>query len=132
MAIYDFRCMKCDKIDIDVMLPMSHRNSELPRCCDQSMSYHISSPPMVHWRDPLIAPFRAIGTKDAPVITSTRQYREYMKRNDLVDANDLYTPPSRSSEAEERAEMQASIDQITPDAQQAEQMEASGILDTSE
>lgn len=130
MPVYDFRCMKCDTMEEDVILPITHTKGEIPRCCGGRMNYHIGKPPMVVWRDPNIEPFRAVGTKDAPVITSARQNREYMARNNLVDANDLYEPPSQDSEMREIAEGQAAIDAITPNATQAEQMEASGLLDT--
>lgn len=127
MPLYDFRCSKCDTIKEDVVLPITHRSSEKPRCCNETMNYFISTVPMVMWKDPNIEPFRAVGTKDAPIISSMKENREYMARNGLVDANDLYDPPTQAQQQEAIAEAQASIDAITPNAQQAEQIKKMGL-----
>lgn len=127
MSIYDFKCKKCDRIREDVALPISHRSSDRPMCCDTLMNYYITSAPMVTWKDPQIEPFRFGAVKGAPIVTSTRQRRDLMERNDLIDANDLYKPPSHRDKMEANAAAQESIDSITPDAQQAEQLQEMGL-----
>ena len=127
MSIYDFKCHKCDRIREDVTLPISHRSSERPMCCDTLMNYYITSAPQVVWKDPQIEPFRFRAVKGAPIVTSTRQRRDIMERNDLIDANDLYDPPSQTEQMRENAKMQESINAITPDAQQAEQLQEMGL-----
>ena len=126
MAIYDFRCGECGTIKTNVVLPITHRNSELPRCCDEAMNYHISSVPMVMWNDPQIEPFRFSAVKGAPIVSSMRERRELMKRHDLVDANDLQMP-TMQQQMSDHAKAQESIDAITPDAQQKEQLQAMGL-----
>lgn len=127
MAIYDFKCGKCQRLKVDVVMPISHRSSERPMCCDQLMNYYITSVPMVMWKDPIIEPFKPVATANAPVITTTRQHRDYMKRNDLVDANELFTPPTREEEMAAVAEAQESIAAITPTAEQKQQLKESGL-----
>jgi len=91
------------------------------------MNYYITSAPQVVWKDPQIEPFRFTSVKGAPMVTSTRQRRELMREHDLVDANDLYDPPSQTQQMKESAKMQESIDAITPDAQQQEQLADMGL-----
>jgi hypothetical protein len=91
------------------------------------MNYYITSVPMVMWKDPIIEPFKPVATANAPVITTTRQHRDYMKRNDLVDANELFTPPTREEEMAAVAEAQESIAAITPTAEQKQQLKESGL-----
>ena len=52
-----------------------------------------------------------------------------MERNDLIDANDLYKPPTQQEQVRENEEMQETINAITPNEQQEDQMKASGILE---
>jgi hypothetical protein len=127
MAIYDFRCMKCDHIDENVSMPITHMREDLPWHCGQRMSYHISQPPSVHWKDPVIEPFRAIATKDRPIITTLKQNREYMAKHDLIDANDFGPPPSHLDQARDNAEMQRSIDAVTPTGEVAAKMAEQGL-----
>jgi hypothetical protein len=129
MAIYDFKCSKCERIDEDVILSITHLNSELPLCCDTIMGYHITKPPSVHWVDPVIEPFRSIATKDKPIISTTKERREYMARNDLLDANDVCEPPSDAQQKQAREEMQDSIDAITPSGAIKEDLEKRGLTD---
>jgi hypothetical protein len=91
------------------------------------MRYYITTPPIVSWKDPMIDAFRPVATKNAPVISSMKEHREYMARNDLVDANDLYAPPSATEDREIQAEAQASIDAISPTAEQNQQLQESGL-----
>ena len=96
-------------------------------CCDNLMNYYITSAPMVMWKDPIIEPFKPVATANAPVISTMRQHRDYMDRNDLVDANELYTPPTHEDQMATNAEAQASIDAITPTAEQNQQLKESGL-----
>ena len=127
--LYDFKCKKCERIKENVLLRITHTPDQLPICCDQSMRYHITTPPLVHWTDPVIEPFRAIATKDMPIISTTRENREYMARNNLIDANELGAPPSHEDQKAENAGMQASIDAISPDTDTAKKMDQQGMFD---
>lgn len=130
MPIYDFKCDTCEKKVLNRILRITHTEDELPTCCNRTMGYYITRAPMVHWIDPVIEPFRAIATKDQPVITTTRQNREYMARNGLVDANDVVCkPPSNVDQENEVAEMQQTIDEITPKGELAHEMKDRGLLD---
>lgn len=127
MPMYDFKCGKCEHIKSNVLLRITHAKDDLPVHCGQPMGYHITQPPLVHWVDPVIEPFRSVATKDKPVITNTRERREYMKRNDLVDANDL-KPPTVEEEQQIRAKVKESIDKISPTAEQHAKLERQGLL----
>ena len=127
MAIYDFKCSACQKIDVDVSLPISHVKGDLPSCCGHKMNYYITSPPSVIWKDPTIDAFRPIATPNAPLITSTKQNREYMARNDLVDANDHFAPPTHKEQMLAREEARESIEAISGNTQQKEQLHEQGI-----
>jgi hypothetical protein len=95
------------------------------------MGYYVTQPPLVHWRDPLIEPFRAIATADQPVITTAKQNRDYMERNDLISANDCGPPPTNAEQQAMVAEMKESIDKITPTVAQEARMKEDGIMDPS-
>ena len=129
MPTYDFKCSKCGQIDENIIMPITHQKEDLPWHCGQRMSYHITQAPMVSWTDPVIEPFRnpaaKRGDKDA-VITSTKQRREFMEKNNLVDAND-FKPPTRQEQAETHAKTLKSIEAVTPTKRQADQMKSDGI-----
>jgi len=91
------------------------------------MNYYITSPPSVIWNDPIIEPFRPVATPDAPVISTMKEHREYMARNELVDANDSFAPPTAYEEKLVREEAQESIDAISGTAEQKEQLHEQGI-----
>jgi hypothetical protein len=99
------------------------------------MGYHITQAPMVHWNDPVIEPFRAIATKDRPVITSTKQNREYMARHDLVDANEVVEAvPTHIEQEETHKEVLESIAAITPTGDESatiDEMKSQGLMDPS-
>lgn len=134
MAIYDFRCMKCDQIDENISMPISHQREDLPWHCGQRMSYHISKAPSVHWIDPVIEPFRNPAaprdTKDSVILTSS-QRRAFMEKNDLIDANDL-VKPTHEEQAETHKEVMRTIDEITPTKDQEAQMKHDGLMAPSE
>jgi hypothetical protein len=131
MAIYDFRCKKCNSVVLDKHLPIAHLPMDLPLCCNEHMTYYITKAPMVHWKDYDLpgGGFIPTSTRNAPPITTLKQNQEYMKRNNLIDANQLFKPPTQSEESKERATMQATIDQITPNEKQKAQLKSDGILD---
>lgn len=129
MPIYDFKCENCEDIKRDVALSIKHELGDIPVCCGFPMDYYISRPPMVHWVDPVIEPFRAIATKDRPIIRTTRENREYMKRNGLIDANELGSPPTNAEQEAAVAEIQKSIEAITPTGHVADEMKKRGMLD---
>ena len=131
MPNYDFKCKGCGKLKLDVHLPIAHMPIDLPKCCDGHMEYFITSAPMVHWKDYDLPDggFKSVATPGREVITSMKQKREYMKRNDLLDANDIVKPPTADEERKTRAEVQASIDAITPTKAQEQEIKAKGLLD---
>ena len=127
MAIYDFKCMKCQRIFEDVVLPMTHRKSDIPLCCEARTAYHITKAPSVVWKDPTIPAFRPVATENAPVISTMKEHREYMARNELVDANDTFSPPTQKEQRLAREEAKESIDAMSGTAQQKEQLREQGI-----
>jgi hypothetical protein len=129
MAIYDFKCGSCGTIKSDVILSITHTPEDRPKCapCDCYYDYYITSVPMVMWTDPIIEPFRTLAGKKPEVISTTRQRREFMARNDLVDANERYSAPTIQEERAEIAEKQATIDAITPTPEQSLQLKAAQI-----
>lgn len=131
MPTYDFKCGICEREQLNVLLRITHDDADKPNCCDQPMGYHITTPPMVHWKDPLIEPFRAVGVPGKPVVTSTKQNRELMARHDLVDANDLGPPPTHLDDLKVQSEVRESIAAITPDAETSDKMAKQGLLDPS-
>ena len=134
MAIYDFKCKKCGHITEDVVMPMTHEKDDLPWHCEERMSYHITSAPMVHWKDYDLPDggFIAHSHPDRPVITSVKQNKDFMERNNLLDANEVFKPPTREEDQAIVAEMQGSIDAISPTEAQRRQMKDDGILDIVE
>ena len=133
MAVYDFRCMKCDHIEKDVHMPITHQREDLPFHCGDRMSYHITQAPMVSWIDPVIEPFRnpaaVRGTPDS-VISSTKQRREFMAKNDLVDGND-FKPPTSQEHNENHIKAMKEIAAITPTAEQSDRLMVEGILNNN-
>ena len=127
MPRYDFKCHTCEKITKDVILPITHREGDTPVCCDEDMRYHITSPPQVMWKDPNIDAFRHVGIKGSPVVSSMKEHRECLARNDIVDANDLFDPPSVAEQKRSQAEAQESIDSITPTVEQKRQLQVDGL-----
>ena len=72
--------------------------------------------------------FRAYSMPGAPVITTLKQNRDLMERNNLLDGNDLGTPPTKAEQMKHHNEVVLpTLDSITPTAKQAAQMKASGI-----
>lgn len=131
MPMYDFKCALCGNVAENVHLQITHESKDRPLCCHEPMAYHITSVPMVHWVDPVIQPFRSIATKDRPVITTTKQNREYMKRNGLVDANEVVgKPPTKAEQMEHHAKVVASIEAVTPSKEQSAMLRERGLLDT--
>ena len=127
MPQYDFRCSECGEMRQNVLLRITHDDCDKPHCCDKPMDYHITTPPLVHWVDPVIEPFRAVATKDMPVISTTRQNREYMKRHDLVDANEIAKPPTKEEHAKTKKAIKKSIEAITPSKEVAGRMAEKGL-----
>ena len=52
-----------------------------------------------------------------------------MAENDLVDSNDLITPPTHEEQMDTHADVVKSVAAITPDSAQKQQMKDDGILD---
>lgn len=131
MPTYDFRCKKCHEMVLDKILPIAHLPVDLPMCCDEHMTYYITSAPFVHWKDYDLpgGGFKAVSVRDGPVITTKKQNEEFMKRNNLLDANEVFSPPTQEEEKRIRAEAQGTIDAITPNEQQKAQLKADGLLD---
>jgi hypothetical protein len=135
MAIYDFKCHECGTIEENVILPIAHVVEDRPRCCDEPMLTHITQSPLVHWKDYILPDggFKAYSMPGAPVITSLKENRELMERHNLIDGNDLGTPPTKAEQmAEHNEKVLPSIGKITPTAQQAAQLQAQGLMDSVE
>lgn len=128
MPTYDFQCGVCKHEKHNVLLRITHDEDDRPQCCDHPMEYLITKPPSVHWIDPVIEPFRHIATPDKPVITTTRQNREYMKRHNLVDMNDV-KPPSDAEHERTLREANESIAKITPSKEVSDKMRDQGLTD---
>lgn len=123
MAIYDFKCGFCGLIERDVVLPMSHTERDRPSCCGFRMTTHITSAPMVHWKDYEVR-YRPVSVPGAAPITSRREEREFMKRHDLVHYDEVCgAPPTQAEQAATHAEMVDSIEKITPSGEIAAQLQ---------
>ena len=129
MAIYDFKCVTCDEILENISLPMTHTEDDLPVHCGKKMNYYITSPPQVLWRDKDLPDGGFVAGKEKERITTTRERREFMAKHDLVDSNDLITPPTHEEQMDTHADVLKSVSAITPDAEQKQQMKDDGILD---
>jgi hypothetical protein len=126
---YDFKCPTCDELLLNQVLRITHTIYDLPTCCNSPMGYHITSVPMVHWKDPNIEPFRSVATKDRPIISTSRERREYMAKNDLLDANEVCEPPSQAEVKMKRQEIKESIEAITPSGAVKEDLTKRGLMD---
>ena len=129
MAIYDFRCHKCNTIKKDVIFPITHLKSQLPSCCDETMAYFITTVPTVMWKDGDLPDGSFIAGKERERITTRKDRREFMARNDLVDSNDIIKPPTHEEQMDTHADVLKSVNAITPDSDQKQQMKDDGILD---
>ena len=133
IMLFDMKCQNCDNVKLDVYLPFEHDDTDHPQCCRMPMrKYHLTMG-LVHWRDPALQDggFIAHSMPGAPVITSTKQNRELMKRHNLLDANEVYSGKT-PTKAEQMAEHQKSLDSIaavTPTAQEADMLKSAGITD---
>ena len=133
MAIYDFKCPECDTVCRDVVLPMMHEDDEHPHChnCDAETHHYITKTPMMFMRDVDYAvPFQAGKKKE--VITGSRQRKEFMARNNLMDANEIMEKPTHEEQQKTIHEVNESIAAITPTKRQKEEMKASGLGDIVE
>ena len=126
MARYDFKCPTCESMEIDVYLPMMHERSERPHCCGKPMETYISVPPMVHWKHYEFegGGFQTISAKRGQneVITTHKQHENFLKKHDLVVAEDV-KPPTHEEEVATRAAAKASIDAITPSPEIARELD---------
>ena len=120
MAIYDFRCKMCERIEVDVVLPMTHTREDRPHCHGLPMETHITTAPMVHWKDYDVN-YVPVSVKNAPPITSRKQEKEFMKKHDLVHAD--FDPPTREEELATVAETKRSIAAITPGTEAARSLD---------
>ena len=131
MAVYDFKCGECGQVLENVILAMTHEDWEHPACydCGQHTEHYITSSPMVLWKDGDLPDGGFVAGKKKERISTRRDRREFMAKNDLVDANDMYTPPTHEEQMDTHAAMKKTVDAITPDAKQKRQMRDDGILD---
>ena len=131
MAIYDFRCHECNQVLENVVLNMSHDDDDHPACyqCGLYMDHYITTAPQVLWKDGDLPDGSFVAGKDRRRITTRKERREFMAENDLVDSNDLIIPPTHEEQMDTQADMMKSVNAITPDAVQKQQMKDDGILD---
>ncbi len=132
MPNYDFKCPSCEGIKIDVFLPITHHEADLPECCGAHMSYHITKAPYVAWQDRQLLDGGFKATHDGTVITSVKQNKEYMARNGLRLADEDYEPPTHAEEKALNAESMKAIDAITPTDRQMDIMKSDGTMDKIE
>lgn len=130
MPIFDFKCGGCGDILEDVVLSCMHEDDEHPACydCGAFMEHYITKAPMGFVTDTEF-PVPFVAGKDKQLITGARQRREYMKANDLIDSNDLGTPPTHEDQMREVERVNDSIAAITPTEKQKRQLQADGIGD---
>jgi hypothetical protein len=128
--IFDFKCMKCQRVEMDVYMKFEHFSDDHPSCCGTHMAKHFTKAPTVHWKDYDLPDGGFKACHDGTVITSRKQNRDYMERNGLGDANEEYEKPTRASENKEVAAGQAAIDQITPTHAEMQQLKEVGIVDS--
>ena len=127
--IYDFRCKVCGAVAMDVILSIHHTDDDHPKCCySLPMADYHTQAPYVPWEDQqlLDGGFRA--NHDGTVITTHNHNKEYIKRPGLRLAMDDYEKPTLASEARERADSQAAIDNITPTDTEMRQLKSDGII----
>jgi hypothetical protein len=129
MPRYDFKCHSCKKITKNVILPITHRAGDLPVCCKEDMRYHITSAPQVLWKDGDLPDGGFVAGKDKRRINTRKERREFMAENSLVDSNDLYKPPTNEEQMDTHADVLKSVNAITPDAEQKQQLKNDGLLD---
>jgi len=130
MPVYDFKCSACQAVKTDVVLSIKHTDDQHPECCfGEPMDHYITKAPMVHWKDYMLPDGGFKAAHDGTVITSRAQNREYMKRNGLQDANEVYEPPTQAEQLATIKEQQESIDAITPSGEMLDIMKSDGTLD---
>lgn len=86
MPCYAYRCATCGT-DKDEFNRIDDRHVNAPRCCGAAMGI-VPQVGMVYVAHPN---FQAKSPIDGTVLSTYRQRADYMKRHNLVDAND--TPP---------------------------------------
>lgn len=128
--IYDFRCSICGAIETDVVLSMRHTDDDHPKCCysEPMQDYHTRAP-YVAWHDRQLLDGGFKAAHDGTMITSVKQNKEYMKKNGLQDANEMYAPPTHTEQFMEHKKALASIDAITPTETEMSQLKDDGIVD---
>ena len=84
MFTYEYRCTRCGR-ETEAVRRMSERLTKAPECCGERMAQVFLTPP-VGFVDNMDA-YRSPATGE--VITSRRQRRYEMEKNDLIDANDF-------------------------------------------
>jgi hypothetical protein len=129
--IFDFKCTKCERIELDAYMPFEHEESDHPVCCDGYMQKHFTTVPVIHWKDYQLPDGGFKAAHDGTVITSRKQNLEYMKRHGLQDANEVYTPPTKHEQMREHEKTLETIAAITPDEKQMHQLKSDGIVDES-
>ena len=132
MAMYDFKCVICQGVSEDVTLPMDHEDWEHPLHCGSTMAHHHTKAPHVHWKDYDLPDGGFKAGKEGTVITTLKQNRDYMERNNLLDANDFGPPPTKADQNEQLGKTMESIDAITPTEAQRAILKEDGLLDIVE
>ena len=105
--IYTYRCTACKETHTRVRR-VAHRHDAADCDCGAPARLEIT-PVAVNTSGCTFEPFQSPAIKGKPVITSERQRREMMKRHDLVDANELYSPPT---EAEQKQQHEAVLESV--------------------
>jgi len=130
--LFDFQCKQCEMTMFDVFMAFEHDESDHPGCCGYPMGKAHFKSPAVHWKDYDLPEGGFKAAHDGTVITSRKQNRDYMERNGLQDANEVYDCPTHEVQKKEIAESQKAIDAITPTDAQMDQMKSDGTLEKIE
>ena len=130
--IFDFQCKKCERVKTDVFIKFNHDIGDHPVCCGQPMMKAHFKAPGVHWKDYDLPEGGFKAAHDGTVIVSRKQNRDYMERNNLQDANEVYDCPTHEVQKKEIAQAQQDIDAITPTDSQMDQMKSDGTLEQIE
>jgi len=130
--LFDMKCSNCEEVRKDVFLPFEHDEGDHPKCCRMPMRKHYTSTPMVHWSDYDLPDGGFRAGKEKTLITTRKQNLDYMKRNNLLDANDFGKPPTKAEQMTEHKKVLESINDITPSRQQEERLRDQGLMDILE
>lgn len=105
MPNYDYKCHSCGH-EQESFNRMNECRTNAPTCCGEGMDIIIKQAPMGF----VDRPIEYICPVTSTPVTTRRQRNEIMKREGLVDANDLVNSKTIKDRAKKHEEKQAWID----------------------